>query len=499
MHELEHQLEAKSAEWQRLRAEANFSGPDAGKRQAADFYHRELLPLVAEKARLRWLEAHDERRTFDVMVSVLGFSPATSIIACSVLRPQHLILVTSGEADHGIDIVGEAVVPRLVARRNFRHHRCNPTDPLDIYAKIKASLEEIQAGGDGGTVRAIIDITGGKKVMSAAASLMAWRLDLPLCYVESEFDRDARMPRTGSEHLIFLDNPVNIYREEEFAAALRIFDGGRFTHARESFGRLADLLSDPVPARFMATLSDYYRAWCDLDFQHLATAGEALEERLPEVRRRGNLSSEHDRRLTDQLAFTRNLVEKNPSALLLAFHLLGRHYGRGLRRWDFAALFFYRTIEGCLVQRLRDLDPGFAAKPVDYAWLGRDPEALLTRYNEIADTLGKGQRETELPARLGLINSAALLLALDDPLLPNAGYVPPGGLGHLKALTDLRNSSILAHGSRSVSEDDCRQLEAAAKRFLHRLFDLSGWTFPGRGLDDACDRLSFLTFAPDRP
>jgi hypothetical protein len=94
------------------------------------------------------------------------------------------------------------------------------------------------------------------------------------------------------------------------------------------------------------------------------------------------------------------------------------------------------------------------------------------------------------------MNSAALLLALGDSLLPETGYGPPKGLGELMSLAEIRNGSILAHGQRSVSKEDCEKLEKAAIRLLQGMFRLSKWTFPGKGLDDACDRLSFVNFEP---
>lgn len=61
--------------------------------------------------------------------------------------------------------------------------------------------------------------------------------------------------------------------------------------------------------------------------------------------------------LEQQLIFLDRLVQREQSALLLCFHILDDHY-RAIGRHDFAALLSYRTIEGCLVERLKIRFPG---------------------------------------------------------------------------------------------------------------------------------------------
>ena len=69
--------------------------------------------------------------------------------------------------------------------------------------------------------RALVDITGGKKIMSAIAGQVAWDLDLPLCYLESPaYNPALRRPDPGSEVLLVFPKPseqrINGHREEPF-------------------------------------------------------------------------------------------------------------------------------------------------------------------------------------------------------------------------------------------------------------------------------------------
>src|SRR5262249_43970877 len=161
------------------------------------------------------------------------------------------------------------------------------------------------------------DITGGKKVMSATAALAAWQLDLPLCYIDSDFDPELRQPVPGTENLLLLSNPTTLFGVQEMENVLQMFNSGAYQAARARYHELSERVSQPGKARFLRDLSALYGAWCDLDLACLPACIAAVEKSLPDTLALGEVTPETADRIREQLAFLRTLQEKNRLPILL--------------------------------------------------------------------------------------------------------------------------------------------------------------------------------------
>jgi hypothetical protein len=363
--------------------------------QATRYYLDHLVEECAERAR-RNCSGLPPR--VDLLISVTGFSPRTTILAFEVLRPRRLVVIPSENARGSVNTIARYVVGEGgLEHADFSQRPCVPTDPLSIYNVVKEELELLDRQGE--HTISYIDITGGRKVMSATAALAAWQLDLGLCYLDGEYDADLHQAVPGSDRLLLLDNPTSLFGEQEMIAAYHAFDGGAFQAARSRFDELAVRLARPTDARFWGALSELYRAWCDLDLTVLPQAIEMVRRTLGPMRQR--LSASTAASVEAQLNFLKRLADRDQDALLLSFSLLDDHY-RAVGRFDFAALFSYRTIERCLTGRLTHLHPGFDAEHPDYALLTNDQQALRASYRMIYNGVDGTQRRRQLPAQLNL-------------------------------------------------------------------------------------------------
>ncbi|WP_459803801.1 hypothetical protein [Herbidospora sp. RD11066] len=360
------------------------------------------------------------------------------------------------------------------------HRMCNPTDPREIYRIVKEELHQI---GDASPY-AVIDITGGRKVMTAAAALAAWQLRLDIGYVDSDFDPELRRVVPGSDRLLLLDNPISIFGDQEMQATLELFRTGAFAEAARRYGELATTLHEPARARFMKTLAELYRAWCDLDLEHLPGHMAAVRDLLDHER--SLLAPDTVRRIEEQLGFLDRLHAGDPMAFVLCFYVLGLHYLE-IGRLDFAVLFFYRVIEGCLAGRLESRAEGFHCDKPDYSLLTGDADALIAECQTIWGGLGRADSPVTLPPKVALMWAAVLLTALGDPLITKAGLAGTKALSHLDRVVGARNRSVLAHGHKRVTEDQMRELQAKAKLVLRAY--LKGQE---RDADALCARLTFL-------
>jgi CRISPR-associated protein (TIGR02710 family) len=455
--------------------------------QANEYYLDHLMDDCVERA-LR--ECPEVPARVDLLISLSGFSPATTVLTYEMLRPRRLVVVSSADATDSIDSIAERVIGRGRLRQSeFTHRSCEPTDPLGIYWIVQNELDEHTKRHDGVAV-AYLDITGGRKVMSAAAALAAWQLDLELCYIESRWDPGLRQPIPGSDRLLLLENPTSLFGAQEMSAAQHMFDGGAFDAARLRFEELAARLTRPARARFMAALSELYRAWCDLDLPALRPGIERVQNTLGPIRR--DLPVGTVAAVEEQLRFLERLAARDQAALLLGFHLLDDHY-RAIGRQDFAALLSYRTIEGCLVERLKARSPGFDDSEPDYELLMADSAELRRRWSQAMDEVDQRPKRRSLPPYVGFFAAAVLLHVLEDPLLPAAGICTINDLRALRDLAKIRNASVLAHGHGSVSRNDSERLNGAAKDIMKSYWRLQD--DGDAGLDELLVRLRFVRMA----
>ncbi|MEV0647432.1 hypothetical protein AB0I28_19390 [Phytomonospora sp. NPDC050363] len=451
--------------------------------QATRFYLEHLVDECAERIRM---DCPGLPSRVDLLISVTGFSPRPTIVVCKVLQPRRLVVIPSENARGSVnDIARHVIGPTGLQQADFVQRRCTPTDPLSIYHVVKDELELLAREDE----RAVsyIDITGGRKVMSATAALAAWQLDLGLCYLDGEWDPVLRQAVPGRDRLLLLDNPTSLFGEQEMNAADHAFDGGAYEAARNRFDELAVRLARPIEARFWGALSRLYQAWCDLDLVSLPDAIDGVRRTLSPMQRQ--LPASAATRLAAQLEFLEQLVNRDPRALLLSFNLLDDHY-RKVGRHDFAALFSYRTIERCLVGRLAAQNPTFDPKAPSYDLLTNDVPALRQAYRSVCDAVDGPKPGRALPRNLGVFAAAALLQAQGDAVTDPAELATATDLQELRKLAEARNQSVLAHGEESVSPKISADLNRKALRVLRAYWQL---TYPGEDLDGIRAELAFLS------
>jgi hypothetical protein len=234
----------------------------------------------------------------------------------------------------------------------------------------------------------------------------------------------------------------------------------------------------------MRELSVIYQAWCDLDLRALPGPAQAVRRALGYARR--DLTATNLAVLTEQLDFVQRLIDGDRNTKLLCFYVFGLHY-QELDRHDFAALLFYRTIEGCLTARLTQRYPGLNPDRFDWTLLD-DPSGARQRYAALTRGLGR-RGGPPTPNRLALMTSAVLLAAENDDLVTRCGLADVQGLTRLQELARKRNKSVLAHGFEAVSGAQASALHGQATDLLHVYWDLHG---DGSDVDSLCQRLRFV-------
>lgn len=440
--------------------------------QARRFWLEALAGPIIERAREKLQEAGKLPKV-DLLVSVAGFSPETTIVTAGVFKPREVLVISSGLPYDHIDVIAEFLRQTGLRPSQFHHDRCTAAD-LSVFEIIGRRVREHRelraaAGRSEQDGETLVDITGGKKVMSAGAAVAAWELDLRISYVNNTFDPRRRVAVPGTEEIVLLDSPYALYGGAELDRADHDFDLGAYEVARTRYEKLADRLNEPARARFLRELSAFYDAWCNLDVDGLRKTIPKVRERLAEP---SPLSRTHGAQIEAQLRFVERLLAEERSARVMTLFLLGEAHMR-VRRHDFSALLFYRTIEASIASRIEQRYPGFQCEKPDYTKIDADIEALRGRFQATAREVIPSESSSDLPRKIGCFDGALLLRAERDELLSQAGFGEAKALAHLRNLTTTRNRSILAHGYRSVTEKDCRDLRSPAERLLSAYWALN--------------------------
>lgn len=181
------------AEWQRLQR------VDAA--TASEFYFEHILPQVVQHHQ----ELPSEVAPCDLLVSLSGFSPETTVLATTFMRPRRLVVVASQSTEsYSQQSTGFLVKTGLMSADRIETRIVEPSDPEALLA----NFEDILSNAFG---KCVVDVTGGKKIMSAVAAHAAWERGLAVCYVESgAYNPEMRRPEPGSERIVVIAPPARL-------------------------------------------------------------------------------------------------------------------------------------------------------------------------------------------------------------------------------------------------------------------------------------------------
>jgi CRISPR-associated protein (TIGR02710 family) len=473
------EFQARSARYfDILDGRATFDGEGDSTSQARKYWLAELAEPLIERLRDRLVTSGKLPERVGLLVSTAGFTPETTILMARALRPRRVIVISSGEAYDSIDIIGDHLLQHRLRVKDFEHVRCDPTD-LSLFEVVRRAVEEHRRDEDAG--EAIIDVTGGKKIMSAAAAMAAWELDLRVAYIDCRFAPSRRIATPGTEDIILLDSPSLRFGGEDVRRADQDFNSGAYEAARVRYGRLADRLSTPSRARFLRDLAAVYDAWRNLDLKRLKDALPDMRSRLDEP---DQLARVLRPQVEAQLRFLERLIAEETPARVMTLLLLGDANADAGRN-DFAALFFYRAMEASLAGRLTQRYPGFRCDAPDYAKIEADVAELKARILAAAKAvLPRGAdaeytAKLDVAAKLALMDCALVLLAVQDELFARAGMSDQRFFfSQLQGLATVRNRSILAHGYASVSKKNVDDLRQRARELVQAYWELAGQPEP---------------------
>ncbi len=393
------------------------------------------------------------------MIATVGGSPEPIVKALEVGQPSHVLFIVSERSWSEVD---ERILPMLrnrLPQYNPQHERFMLTDPQHLgscYQEISDAVSKwkhkIRLKPD----EIFIDYTGGTKSMSASLTLSAVEDFTIFTYVGGDERTKEGLGTviTGSERVEEFQNPWNTYAVRELERANWLLDNFHVDTAAEILKQAAQKCGDDIKARIeiYARIAESLARADRFGFgRGKLSLAQSISSHLAKLELFNYPLYEklipfqsHWQTIRDQT----KEEHKTPGHETLLELLANAQRRAHQSKYDDAAARLYRVAElhaQILLKQAFGIELG-KGKLEDF------PQHL---HKDVKRILGN---PTDTTYKISLQNAFRLLKLSDDETISSQSHIGKTLKGHL----DKRNNSILAHGSRPVSQDDYENFWKAA-------------------------------------
>ncbi len=452
----------------------------------------ELWELSKEKFVLETRKDPEFKRYRGIIFTV-GFSPEPIILNILANEPEYMYFIYTKESEKCIDVVIEET---KIKPSQYQKAQIPRESAADSYHLVKKGVKFLIEEKGVKKTEIGLDPTGGTKIMSVGCGIAASIFDLNILYINNKrYNPELRRPEPGSEILVSVPNPFDIYQDDKIHDGLRYLDSLNFSLAREIFYSIMNSSSNPLFPELIATIAEILYNWDAINYSgalrsivRARTIISKLSVKLLKVQDKlmdildsweGYLHV-----IDDQIKKGSSEVEK--ISPLLVFDIkenADREFYKG--NYNNAALKYYRVIEMVnqyillTFYNLNTQDPNFeklpeaiiqglleggASKEMDIK------EGILRNYNAIwafiYEKTGKKdsfKEGTLLPPKIGLLAGIVLRHVFGDTFIEREFIL------RVFNAIEKRNMSIFAHGIVPVSKKDCEGLKDIAKIMIQKI------------------------------
>ena len=440
--------------------------------EALQLYCEKIIPCMLPGLHKTFQETYNHRAEYDGLISLLGFTPDTVVLAYQFVRPKMFVVLHTEETKDLLDtVVDFADIP--LSRFFHEPFREMPYD--DIYRALDAALKRFPKDA-----RIAIELTGGKKTMGGALAVASGMLNIHLLYIDyHEYMPEFRKPKPKSTYIHLVGNPMklstDLFGNLEISRAVDFFNIGKYDVSKALFEDISHRMANPRAVEFCTALSQFYLLWSTFAFN------DALEQ-IPSLSNQiGRFQDQilsrfgfNLKRLQKQFEAIQELACGDRQSIMWNFYFAAlRHEKNG--QYDLAALLYYRTLEDILDNALKDVAGEFDRSKPDYSLFVVEEEELTSRFNQFRTEVFKRANkviERRLPNPIAMFDAFCLLGALDAPLAHrfNASKV--------NQIANIRNLSVYAHGLRAMDEQALSSLHNFATEMIHAYADIKGFNEP---------------------
>ncbi len=430
-----------------------------------DFYFKELYDEVLKRFLSHKKSEEVRKKGYKYVISLVGYSAQPILFWHSLVNPLKHFFVCSPETEKTLDRVMEILgYPKP---STWDKVVIKSTDILSIYKNMKDVLKHI---GKENWKSVLIDITGGKKSMAGAASVIGQLLNIDVGYIDYDVYLDKqRKPRPGTEYPIILDNPLEVFSDIEIEKAKDFFNAYHFERANEILEGLHGKTRNLLEVEKYKNINDIYKNWNDFDIDR---AIEKIKEFQESVKNCVFVVNEGVKeKISQHLSLLEDIkkgFDDQPNYehfVPLNFYFAAERYN-STRKFDIAVFLMYRVLESIEQVRLkkRGINPSNTTKEqYEKAGLTFDGYKRVAGavYNNFSPPNG-------LPKKIALMDGFISLAALKDGIFASMNEnAVKTLLREIYGVTQLRNNSIYTHGFTPLKEEDYTKIRRVARKVLN--------------------------------
>ena len=168
---------------------------------AQNLYYDKIFDHIIEEFTLK----HDQiLKEGGILFSMLGFSPEPIILTAKLIKPEIHVIFTTNSRN-----MDNSILDRFLDD-NYEMEYLQNEDFNVVYKALKEKMILFPES------QIVVDITGGKKSMVAAAAIFGKDFGCKIVYVDfSDYIKELRKPRPGSEVMTVVYDP-NVNQPEIF-------------------------------------------------------------------------------------------------------------------------------------------------------------------------------------------------------------------------------------------------------------------------------------------
>lgn len=439
---------------------------------ARSFYFEHILPQAIESFICQSKDVI-EGKHYDHIISVLGMSPEPAIFLHRLINPKKHYFICTPQSEESLDLIASTIELRP---RQYEKIVLEDSSTTEIYRSIKKiHFKNPQ-------LNALMDITGGKKSMSSAASLAGSFIGMDIAYVDyHNYSKEHRKPIPLTEYMVILENPYAELGDLKIGKAIELFNAYQFDSVCKTISDEIRLVRDKSFHVFLAKLSNSFRAWDQFDFPlafkeldlliHPNSVSDSLSDCPLFNYLKNNLNTLDD------------LIKKPMGSIehLINFYASAKRMEEN-GRYDIGVFLLYRVLEGIAQLRLKkyDIDTKKTYSLSQYEEKGFTAPLFLQTCKE---SFSKDFELPALPPKVALLTAYIMLKMRQDGLLKNVALLD------IQRKTSVRNNSIFTHGHKPLNKTEYLSLEKLVKTLLERYFEIEE-----KDMGPIAEKLRFFTF-----
>ncbi|MDQ2902753.1 MAG: hypothetical protein M3Y81_04265, partial [Chloroflexota bacterium] len=404
---------------------------------------------------------------YDGLISLLGFTPDTVVLAYQFIKPKTLVVLHTKETEKFLDnVVNLAHIPIA----DFFHEPFFETPYSDIYRALESALKRFSKDS-----RIAIELTGGKKTMGGALAVAAGMLNIDLLYIDYKvYMPEFRKPMPNSTYIHLVGNPMklstDLFGSIEIQRAVEFFNQGNYDSSKALFEDIGYRMATPRAIEFCTILSHFYLLWSNFNFKEAFKQTSLLSERVgrfqDQILSRFSFNLEQ---LQKQFKGIRDLANGDRQAIMWNFYF-GALRCQNNSQHDLAALLYYRVIEDVFDNALRDIKEEFDRSKPDYSLFDMPVEDLKSNYQKFRDkVLKKGEAKESLPNPIAMFDAFCILGALGAQLTDQFNA------RKIMNISSIRNLSVYAHGLSPMDIEALNNIRELATEIIQIYAETKGF------------------------